>query len=136
MCECVCVCVCVCKGGGGAGVCVAWLPSPLALFRNSSIILFTLVSLLKYNKHFLCRMKHGWKSFLMSFIIKYFFRWNNVKNFSRYLMFLYSYINYLLDFSINLTSNLYKTTTLGTTQMWLFWTSGCLIWHLCKKTIN
>ena len=37
---------------------------------------------------------------------------------------------------ILIQSNLYKTTTLGTTQKWLFWTGGCLIKHLYKMTAN
>ena len=33
-------------------------------------------------------------------------------------------------------SNLYKTTTLGTTRKWLFWTGNCLEKHLHKTTTN
>ena len=33
-------------------------------------------------------------------------------------------------------SNLYKTTTLGTTQKWTFCMGGCLIKHLYKMTTN
>ena len=33
-------------------------------------------------------------------------------------------------------SNLYKTTTLGTSQKWSFWTGGRLIKHLYKTTTN
>ena len=33
-------------------------------------------------------------------------------------------------------SNLYKTTTLGTTQKWLSWTGGYLIKYLYKTTTN
>ena len=33
-------------------------------------------------------------------------------------------------------SNLYKMTTLGTTQKWSSWTSGHLIKHLCKTISN
>ena len=33
-------------------------------------------------------------------------------------------------------SNLYKMTTLGTTQKWSSWTGGRLIKNLCKTTSN
>ena len=33
-------------------------------------------------------------------------------------------------------SNLYKTTTLGTTQKWSSWKSGCLIKNLHQATTN
>ena len=37
---------------------------------------------------------------------------------------------------MDIQSNLYKSTTLGTTQKWLSWTGGCLIKHLYKMTSN
>ena len=35
-----------------------------------------------------------------------------------------------------LQSNLYKRTTVGTTQKWLSWAGGCLIKHLYKMATN
>ena len=35
-----------------------------------------------------------------------------------------------------LQSNLYKTTTRGTTQKWLSWAGGRLIKHLYKTNVN
>ena len=47
--------------------------------------------------------------------------------------------HFLHDLSIKMyfiQSNLYKTTTLGTTQKWSSWTGGRLIKHLYKMTAN
>ena len=46
------------------------------------------------------------------------------------------YHNILEKVEIHLLSNLYKTTTFGTTQKESSWTGGCLIKHLYKTTTN
>ena len=50
----------------------------------------------------------------------------------------YSYSVYLYKLSVYLyvQSNLYETTTLGTTQNWSSWTGGSLIEYLYKTTTN
>ena len=41
-----------------------------------------------------------------------------------------------LEAMVKIQSNLYKTTTLGTTKKWTSWTGGHLMKHLYKKTTN